>query len=138
MLQYTAVRIRLETRFVAGTASETSRPQPQWRPDIPAAIPLTTQVQVWLGHHSPAFTLATYVHLLPNDLSDPDFLDGLTAPSEPDRGDSARSLQRSLRRAPGYGGAPLRSEWNARLRKPRATTRGNRLFKRCSVVNARL
>jgi integrase len=29
------------------------------------------QVQVWLGHHSPAFTLATYVHLLPEDLPEP-------------------------------------------------------------------
>lgn len=36
------------------------------------------QVQVWLGHHSPAFTLATYVHLLPDDLPDPGFLDELT------------------------------------------------------------
>jgi hypothetical protein len=27
---------------------------------------------------SPAITLATYVHLLPEDLPDPDFLDGLT------------------------------------------------------------
>ena len=34
------------------------------------------QAQMWLGHHSPAFTLATYVHLLPDDLPDPDFLDG--------------------------------------------------------------
>jgi integrase len=29
------------------------------------------QVQLWLGHHSPAFTLATYVHLLPGDLPEP-------------------------------------------------------------------
>ncbi|MEP6910630.1 MAG: site-specific integrase [Actinomycetota bacterium] len=36
------------------------------------------QVQMWLGHHSPAFTLATYVHLLPDDLPDPQFLDELT------------------------------------------------------------
>jgi integrase len=36
------------------------------------------QVQVWLGHHSPAFTLATYVHLLPDDLPGADFLDALT------------------------------------------------------------
>jgi integrase len=36
------------------------------------------QVQVWLGHHSPAFTLATYVYLLPDDLPDPAFLDGIT------------------------------------------------------------
>lgn len=33
---------------------------------------------MWLGHHSPAFTLATYVHLLPEDLPDPVFLDELT------------------------------------------------------------
>jgi integrase len=31
------------------------------------------QVQKFLGHHSPAFTLATYVHLLPDDLPEPDF-----------------------------------------------------------------
>lgn len=29
------------------------------------------QVQRFLGHHSPAFTLATYVHLLDNDLGAP-------------------------------------------------------------------
>ena len=40
------------------------------------------QVQAWLGHHSPAFTLATYVHLLPGDLPSPDFLDELTATPE--------------------------------------------------------
>lgn len=40
------------------------------------------QVQVWLGHHSPAFTLATYVHLLPDDLPDPGFLDELTVATE--------------------------------------------------------
>ena len=33
------------------------------------------QVQVWLGHHSPAFTLAVYVHLLSDDLPDPTFWD---------------------------------------------------------------
>jgi hypothetical protein len=36
------------------------------------------QVQMWLGHHSPAFTLATYVHLMPYDLPDPGFLDAIT------------------------------------------------------------
>lgn len=35
------------------------------------------QVQMVLGHHSPAFTLETYVHLLPDDLPDPDFLDAM-------------------------------------------------------------
>lgn len=29
------------------------------------------QVQRWLGHHSAAFTLATYVHLLSDDLGEP-------------------------------------------------------------------
>jgi len=29
------------------------------------------QVQKWLGHHSPSFTLDTYVHLLPDTLSAP-------------------------------------------------------------------
>jgi integrase len=33
------------------------------------------QVQHWLGHHSPAFTLDRYVHLLPDDAPDPAFLD---------------------------------------------------------------
>jgi hypothetical protein len=28
-------------------------------------------VQRWLGHHSPAFTLATYVHLLDGDVGEP-------------------------------------------------------------------
>jgi integrase len=40
------------------------------------------QVQVWLGHHSPAFTLATYVHLLPDDAPSPGFLDDLFDPSQ--------------------------------------------------------
>jgi integrase len=35
------------------------------------------QVQAWLGHHSPAFFLSVYVHLLPDDLPDPSFLDRL-------------------------------------------------------------
>jgi integrase len=33
------------------------------------------QVQLVLGHHSPAFTLSTYVHLIPDDLPDASFLD---------------------------------------------------------------
>jgi len=33
------------------------------------------QVQMLLGHHSPAFTLATYVHLMPDDLPEPTFVD---------------------------------------------------------------
>lgn len=37
------------------------------------------QVQMWLGHHSPAFTLDAYVHLLPDDLPSPTFLDDVTS-----------------------------------------------------------
>jgi integrase len=33
------------------------------------------QVQMMLGHHSPAFTLGTYVHLIPDDLPEPIFRD---------------------------------------------------------------
>jgi integrase len=29
------------------------------------------QVQRWLGHHSPSFTLDTYVHLLEDELGEP-------------------------------------------------------------------
>lgn len=36
------------------------------------------QVQRWLGHHSPAFTLTTYVHLLEEDLGEPLDLTGET------------------------------------------------------------
>jgi integrase len=38
------------------------------------------QVQHVLGHHSPAFTLSVYVHLLPDDLPDVAFLDDVTKP----------------------------------------------------------
>jgi len=44
------------------------------------------QAQVWAGHHSPAFTLAVYCHLLPEDMPDPDFLDSLTGAEGGNRG----------------------------------------------------
>lgn len=34
------------------------------------------QVQEWLGHHDPGFTLKTYVHLMDDGLGGADFLDG--------------------------------------------------------------
>jgi len=40
------------------------------------------QVQVWLGHHSPAFTLAVYVHLLSDDLPDADLFEASGEPVE--------------------------------------------------------
>ena len=39
------------------------------------------QVQLWLGHHSAAFTLDTYVHLLPDDLPESPF--DVQEPEEP-------------------------------------------------------
>jgi predicted benzoate:H+ symporter BenE len=33
------------------------------------------QVQTWLGHHSAAFTLSVYVHMLSDELPDADFWD---------------------------------------------------------------
>lgn len=38
------------------------------------------QVQRWLGHHSPSFTLETYVHLLDEELPEPVDLDAEVAP----------------------------------------------------------
>ena len=59
-------------------------------------------MQRWLGHHSPAFTLATYVHLLPDDLPDGSFLDavtgntGATEPTENDRNEDAARQAETL------------------------------------------
>jgi integrase len=57
------------------------------------------QVQRWLGHHSPAFTLNTYVHLLPGDAAQPLALDQelkvamemATDPTETDRTQEAQT-----------------------------------------------
>lgn len=54
------------------------------------------QVQMVLGHHSPAFTLATYVHIIPDDLPEPLF------PNMSVGGQSVSSpATRSRRTAPG-------------------------------------
>ena len=37
------------------------------------------QIQHWLGHHSAAYTLSTYVHLMDNGAGDADFLDAVIA-----------------------------------------------------------
>jgi hypothetical protein len=63
------------------------------------------QVQVWLGHHSPAFTLATYVDLLPDDLPDADFLDSLVGGCDHNESDA------KTREASSRGGSdPRRKE----------------------------
>jgi hypothetical protein len=52
------------------------------------------QVCGFLGHHSPAFTLSVYIHLLPDDLPEPTALafgvpvgglDGASVPTETSR-----------------------------------------------------
>src|ERR671916_29657 len=49
-----------------------SRPTRYW---YPAEGKNVKQVQEWLGHADPGFTLRTYVHLLDEGLGDADFLD---------------------------------------------------------------
>jgi integrase len=44
------------------------------------------QVQRWLGHHSAAFTLATYVHLLDGDLGEPLAVDAVVGKRRSGRG----------------------------------------------------
>ena len=68
------------------------------------------QAQVWLGHHSPAFTLAVYTHLLSGDLPDVDLLEGgnarATSPTETGRnGDRPERAQ--TRMAPRSGSPEL-------------------------------
>jgi hypothetical protein len=44
--------------------------------DDPVPTPWgAVQVQRWLGHHKPSFTLDTYVHLLAEDIPEPAFAD---------------------------------------------------------------
>jgi integrase len=55
------------------------------------------QVQRWLGHHSPSFTLDTYIHLLPDQLDAPLELDaelrtrGVGTPWEQDPAEAHRN-----------------------------------------------
>jgi integrase len=58
------------------------------------------QVQIWLGHHSPAFTLAVYVHLDVADLPDPEFLDAITARDVAVIGSSSQAQVASVSSAP--------------------------------------
>jgi hypothetical protein len=64
------------------------------------------QAQVWLGHHSPTFTLAVYTHLLSGDLPDVDLLEcgngGATSPTETGRnGDSLEGAETRITPRPG-------------------------------------
>jgi integrase len=50
------------------------------------------QVQVWLGHHSPAFTLAVYVHLMSDDLPDADLFEQVEEVEEIEVGGAAHRV----------------------------------------------
>ena len=57
------------------------------------------QVQRWLGHHSPAFTLSVYVHLLDDDIG---------GPLEPPRGGNKVATQAT--ETDGNGPPPVSAE----------------------------
>jgi integrase len=72
------------------------------------------QAQVWLGHHSPAFTLAVYTHLLSGDLPDVDLLEGgnngATSPTETRRnGDRAERAETRIGPSPGSAALAIQS-----------------------------
>lgn len=54
------------------------------------------QVQAYLGHHSAAFTLTTYVHLVPDDLPEPTFFDAITGRAETGSEVAARQAENGL------------------------------------------
>jgi hypothetical protein len=41
------------------------------------------QVQAWLGHADPGFTLNTYIHLMDSGVGSPDFLDQAVGVADP-------------------------------------------------------
>jgi hypothetical protein len=61
------------------------------------------QVQKFLGHADPGFSLSTYVDLLPQDLPDPRFLEALTSIScdQDATHNATRTAQRGIRGAGG-------------------------------------
>jgi hypothetical protein len=70
----------------------------------------STRSTVWLGHHSPALTLAVYTHRLSGDLPDVDLLEGgntgATSPAETSRnGDGSEEAQTRI--APSSSSAGL-------------------------------
>ena len=48
------------------------------------------QVQKYLGHSGPGFTLRTYVHLLDDDLDSPDFMEAMTSEGGQQMGNTTR------------------------------------------------
>ena len=77
------------------------------------------QVQRWLGHHSPSFTLDAYVHLLDKDLGRP--LEPLWVKEKPRQGPEKRR-KRDSRRIPDNGGL---AEQTPESRKARRSDPGS-------------
>jgi integrase len=59
------------------------------------------QIQEWLGHHSAAFTLSTYVHLIDGGLGDADFFDQAVQVGQGDNGVTTRHPQTAANADPG-------------------------------------
>jgi integrase len=64
------------------------------------------QVQRWLGHHSPSFTLDTYVHLLDDDLGEPLEPLGVKKRSSERPETAANAQSGEVRRNPATGRLP--------------------------------
>lgn len=64
------------------------------------------QVQRWLGHADPSYTLRTYVHLMDEGVGDADFLDDITEPASgvpATRNPACRALASAATPAPAPG-----------------------------------
>ncbi len=101
---------RLPRRVQRRGTSLEARRKASWRPlgrfpHLPSHLrhdALSSRLECEAGsdvarHHSPAFTLATYVHLLPDDLPDPGFLDSLTCTDAAEQSPGSRWQARFLR-----------------------------------------
>jgi hypothetical protein len=68
------------------------------------------QVQRWLGHHKPSFTLDTYVHLLDEDVPEPVFFDALC---DLDVTQTSRNGRDASERVEGENALPTRETVNS-------------------------
>jgi Phage integrase family len=71
------------------------------------------QVQRWLGHHKPSFTIDTYVHLLEQDIPEPIAVAGGNG-WQPDPPKSAETTVSARRRKPAYFLVLSRQRWELR------------------------
>jgi hypothetical protein len=72
------------------------------------------QVQKWLGHADPSFTLKTYVHLMDEGIGDATF--SMAWSLSPDLSARATPRQREVREDPKINRLSRRSIWQARAK----------------------